>query len=148
MPTPKLRLTLTFLPWRWFVRWYLLGITSQKSVLTRSPPREPQIAYLFRFFQEVSTPKFCTYYLLPVYRSMYCQLETKPHRKEKLKTSACEVSRLMLVIIDVIWRLTLHGKWTHHVWAEVQAAGEFIRAGRSQNERKRHLKIRESGVRQ
>lgn len=77
---------------------------------------------------------------------MYRPLETKPHRKEKLKTSACEVSRLMLVITDVIWMMTWRGKWTHHVWAEVQAAGEFIRAGRSQNERKRRLKIWESGV--
>jgi hypothetical protein len=84
----------------------------------------------------------------PVYRSMYCPLETKPHRKEKLGTNVCEVSRLTLVIIDVIWMMTWHGKWTHHVWVEVQAASEFIRAGRSQNERKRRLKTWESGVHQ
>jgi hypothetical protein len=37
---------------------------------------------------------------------MYCPLGIKPHRKEKLKTNACEVSGLTLVIIDVIWMMT------------------------------------------
>jgi hypothetical protein len=148
MPTPKQRLILTFLSWRWFVRWYMLGVTSQKSTITRSPPREPKITYLFGSFKRFPHQNSVRIVCYPVYRSMYCPLENKPHPKEKLKTNACEVSRLTLVIIDVIWMMTWHGKWMHHVWAEVQAAGEFIRAGISQNERKRRLKTWESGVRQ
>jgi len=41
-----------------------------------------------------------------IYWSTYCPLETKPHRKEELKTNTCEVSRFTLVIIDVIWMMT------------------------------------------